>query len=92
MLRTFGDIDVGMINPPYSLDKKDDSSIRVYPIEQSIRVYHDKNKKLKKKVRELKKKDAKEEIAAINKEINENLIKNALVKRARIQYNGDKLY
>ena len=74
VLRTFGDIDVGMINPPYSLDKKDDSSIRVYPIEQSIRVYHDKNKKLKKKVRELKKKDAKEEIAAINKEINENLI------------------
>ncbi len=24
--------------------------------------------------------------------INENLIKNALVKRARIQYNGDELY
>lgn len=27
-----------------------------------------------------------------DRRINENLIKNALVKRARIQYNGDKLY
>lgn len=35
-LKNFGDIDVGMINPPYSLDKKDNSLIREYPIVQEI--------------------------------------------------------
>lgn len=35
-LKSFGDIDVGMINPPYSLDKKDKSMIREYPVMQEI--------------------------------------------------------
>lgn len=45
-LKDFGDIDIGMINPPYSLDKKDDTSTREYPIVQEINEYFDKNKKL----------------------------------------------
>lgn len=79
-LKAFGDIDIGMINPPYSLDKKDDSSMQEYPIVKKINEYNDKNKKLKKKVKELKKKCIEEEdvlkqIDAINKEISENQAK-----------------
>lgn len=44
-LKDFGDIDIGMINPPYSLDKKDKSSGREYPIVQAINELKDKNKK-----------------------------------------------
>lgn len=31
-LRGFGDIDIAMINPPYSLDRKDDAAAREYPV------------------------------------------------------------
>lgn len=75
-LKEFGDIDVGMINPPYSLDKKDDSSAREYPIAQLINEQKDKNKKLNKKLKELKKKELDEkiedEIRKIETEITEN--------------------
>ncbi|MCM1189656.1 MAG: SAM-dependent methyltransferase [bacterium] len=79
-LKGFGNIDIGMINPPYSLDKKDDSSTREYPIVQKINEYYDKNKKLKKKMKEIKKKtgnieDIKEQVCAINEEIDSNLTK-----------------
>lgn len=56
-LRSFGNIDIGMINPPYSLDKKDSSVIREYPIMQKIHELKDKNSKLAKKLKEIKKKD-----------------------------------
>lgn len=79
-LKEFGDIDIGMINPPYSLDKKDDSSTQEYPIVKQIREYNDKNKKLKKRFKELKNKcmgeeDLLNQIDLINAEISENQIK-----------------
>ena len=80
ILAGFGDIDIGMINPPYSLDKKDDSAAREYPLVQEINEYQDRNKKLKKKIRELKKKGEDQQetqnlIKSINEELEENLIK-----------------
>ena len=74
-LKDFGDIDVGMINPPYSLDKKDSSSVREYPIVQEINELEDINKKLWKKIKELKdkkKEDYKEEIKLMEEEILRN--------------------
>ena len=55
-LKSFGPIDIGMINPPYSRDKKDNSSTQEYPIVKKINEIIDKNKKLNKKIKELKKK------------------------------------
>lgn len=52
-LKEFGDIDMGMINSPYSLGKKDNSSSREYPIVQEINELKDKNKKLIKKIEDL---------------------------------------
>lgn len=77
VLKGFGDIDVGMINPPYSLDKKDDSSTQEYPVIQKMNEYKDRNKKLRKRLKELKKKDAnaentREQIEILNEQINEN--------------------
>lgn len=79
-LKVFGDIDIGMINPPYSLDKKDDSSIQEYPIVKQINEYIDKNKKLKKRIKELKRKcvaedDVLKQIDTITAEISENQVK-----------------
>ncbi len=74
-LKEFGDIDIGMINPPYSLDKKDKSSGQEYPIIQEINELKDKNKKLIKKIRDLnqkKKEDFEEEVDALNKEVQSN--------------------
>lgn len=53
-LKAFGDIDVGMINPPYSLDKKDNSLIREYSIVQEINELEEINKSLAKRLKELK--------------------------------------
>lgn len=55
-LSDFGDIDIGMINPPYSLDKKDNSSKQEYPIVKQINELKDKNKRLNKKIKEYRKK------------------------------------
>lgn len=55
-LKMFGPIDIGMINPPYSMDKKDNSSTQEYSIVKRINELIDKNKKLNKKLKELKKK------------------------------------
>ncbi len=78
-LQEFGDIDIGMINPPYSLDKKDNSSTQEYPIVQKINEYKDKNKKLNKKLKDLRKKELTEQIAAeisgIEEEIRVNVAK-----------------
>lgn len=74
-LKEFGDIDIGMINPPYSLDKKDKSSSQEYPIVQEINELKDKNKKLIKKIRELeqkKKEDFAIEIDILNDEVQFN--------------------
>ncbi len=74
-MKSFEGIDVGMINPPYSLDKKDNSVVREYADVQKIREYEDKNSKLTKQIRELKKKDPitnKSNISIIEKEIAKN--------------------
>ena len=71
-MRSFGGIDVGMINPPYSLDKKDNSVVREYADVQKIRELEDKVSKLMKQVKDLKKKDPalnKSNIAAMEKDI-----------------------
>lgn len=80
ILKEFDEIDVGMINPPYSLDKKDDFSTQEYPVVKKINEYQDMNKKLKNKIMELKKKHIGEDgiekqIDAINLEISENQAK-----------------
>ena len=56
MQATFGDIDIGMINPPYSLNKKDNSSSHNYDIVVKREEYEEKIKILKKKLFQLKKK------------------------------------
>lgn len=55
-LSSFGDIDIGMINPPYSLDKKDNSSSQNYEIVLRKEEYEEKLKTLKKKLVQAKKK------------------------------------
>ena len=102
-LRSFGGIDIGMINPPYSLDKKDNSVVREYADVQRIRELEDKNSKLSKQLKDLKKKDPttyKSEIATLEKEIVKNnrqiqdlkdgLIKNGL-EEVVIQKGQDEL-
>ncbi|MFR8620185.1 MAG: class I SAM-dependent DNA methyltransferase, partial [Romboutsia timonensis] len=79
-LKNFGDIDVGMINPPYSLDKKDNSLIREYPIVQEINELEEKNKTLSRKLKMLRNKKQEalnEEISVIIDKIqyNEELIR-----------------
>lgn len=49
-LSNFGDIDIGMINPPYSLDKKDNSSTQNYEIVLRKEQCEEKIKVLKKKL------------------------------------------
>lgn len=56
-LQSFGDIDVAMINPPYSLDKKDNSASREYPLITKKNELEDKLKRISKQIRELKKKE-----------------------------------
>lgn len=77
-LKDFGDIDVGMINPPYSMGKKDNLSTQEYPLVQAINELADKNKKLEKKLKDIQKhspetKDA--EIQSITDEIAKNIAK-----------------
>ena len=43
-LKSFGEIDIAMINPPYSLDKKDNSSIREYVVVKKRKELEDKIK------------------------------------------------
>lgn len=102
-LRSFGGIDIGMINPPYSLDKKDNAVVREYADVQKIRELEDKNSKLAKILKDLNKKDpilykseittAEKEIAKNNKqigELNEYLAKNGL-EEVVIQKGQDEL-
>lgn len=74
-LKNFGDIDVAMINPPYSLDKKDNSTSREYPLVERKKELLDKMKKLKQLYKGLKKEEKNEtkmlEIEKIEKEIRE---------------------
>lgn len=84
-LKEFGDIDVGMINPPYSLGKKDKSSFREYPVVQEINELKDKNRKLRKKIKdislkqkEVNKEEIEKKVNLLKKEIqsNDEMIKN----------------
>lgn len=56
-LQSFGDIDVAMINPPYSLDKKDNSAAREYPLVVKKNELEDKSKKASKQIKDLRKKE-----------------------------------
>ena len=56
-LKVFGDIDIGMINPPYSLDKKEGTSSQEYKIVKAISELKDTGNRLKKRIAELKQKD-----------------------------------
>lgn len=77
-IKEFGDIDIGMINPPYSLAKKDNSSTQEYKIVKKINELKDKNRKLEKKIRDMKKKkdgkDYKKEIDLYFDEMKENQV------------------
>ncbi len=67
-IKEYGDIDIGMINPPYSLDKKDNASLQEYPVIKQINELKDKNKRLNKKIKDIKKKnDNKDHSKEINK-------------------------
>ena len=48
-LEVFGDIDIGLINPPYSLDKKDSSSTQEYSFVKNINECKEKIKPIMKK-------------------------------------------
>lgn len=90
-LKDFGDIDIGMINPPYSLDKKDDTAGQEYTIVKKINELEDNNKKLKKKIKELKKKknsNNDSDIKNIEEEINKN---NTKLKKLETEYDKSGL-
>lgn len=86
-IKEYGDIDIGMINPPYSLDKKDNSSTQEYPIVKQINELKDKNTKAAKKIKDLKKKnDGKNyasEIDKLSKDIEE---KNKVIKKLEDEF------
>ena len=80
-LASFGDIDIAMINPPYSLYKKENSSSQNYNIILRKEEYEGKIKVLKKKLSQAKKaKKAKEE-AEIKKIQNEIEKQNSLIEK-----------
>lgn len=54
-LRSFGDIDIAMINPPYSLDRKDISTDREYPAIARKKELEERLKKATKQISKLKK-------------------------------------
>lgn len=56
VIETFGDIDIAMINPPYSLDKRDNQTLHNYEIIIRKEECEGKIKLLKKKLSQLKKK------------------------------------
>lgn len=68
-LASFGDIDIAMINPPYSLDKKENSSSQNYNIILRKEEYEGKIKVLKKKLSQAKKAKEEPEIKKIQNEI-----------------------
>lgn len=68
-LASFGDIDIAMINPPYSLDKKENSSSQNYNIISRKEEYEGKVKVLKKKLSQAKKAKEALEIKKIQNEI-----------------------
>ncbi len=57
-LQSFGDIDVAMINPPYSLNKNDTSAVREYDIIKRKNEVEDKIKQIKKELKAQKKSSA----------------------------------
>ena len=74
-LTEFGNIDIGMINPPYSLDKKDNSASQEYQIVKEINELRDKNKKIAKQIKDLSKNGKeknKEKLKKLNQQIQDN--------------------
>lgn len=71
-IKEYGDIDIGMINPPYSLDKKDNASTQEYPIIKQIKELKEKNKKNEKRIKDYKKReDGEDRTTKINELLNE---------------------
>ena len=68
-LASFGDIDIAMINPPYSLDKKENSASQNYNIILRKEEYEGKVKVLKKKLSQAKKTKEALKIKKIQNEI-----------------------
>ena len=81
-LRSFGEIDIAMINPPYSLDKKDNSSTREYPIIMRKNELEERIKKANQSLKTLRKKEQNkstiDEISRIEKET--KTLKGSLLK------------
>jgi len=68
-LKEFNDIDVGMINPPYSLNKKDNSSNQEYQLIKDIEALKDEIKKKKMMKKNKKINEEEEKINKINEDI-----------------------
>lgn len=56
-IKEYGNIDIGMINPPYSLDKKENASMRVYADEKKLNELKELSKRISKQKSLLKNKD-----------------------------------
>lgn len=83
-LSEFGDIDVGMINPPYSMGKKDESSTQEYPLIKAINELLDKNKKLEKQIKDFQKKELTDDIKATIQNLQDE-IKNNIAEISSIE-------
>lgn len=76
-LKAFGDIDVGMINPPYSLDKKDNSLSREYLVVKELNEIEETNKKSVERLKQLRslgQEVSEAEIAIVENEIEHNKV------------------
>lgn len=74
-LKAYGQIDIGMINPPYSIDKKKLHTEREYKEVEDIERLENENRKLKKHIFALKKKTLQtdeNELHRLEKKIQEN--------------------
>lgn len=90
-LASFGDIDIAMINPPYSLDKKDNSSSQHYEIILRKEECEGKIKILKKKLSQAKKAingTNKTDVDKIQRDIE---IQNALIEEINKELEGTRM-
>ena len=86
-LEAFGDIDVGFINPPYSLDKKDSSSSQEYSFVKQINECKEKIKRAEKRITDLKKKkDGKDYSKEIQKAKTEKAANEKAIKKLELDF------
>ena len=72
-LKQFGDIDVGMINPPYSLTSSNDDKRREYPIIDEINKNKQNKKNLEKNLKSAKKEGNFQLVEKITTQLRENV-------------------